>query len=353
MINSAGTINKSEIKISLQLLRQSIRDGQITLTEFLLNAAELYISLEKPLRAKALLKNIDEATLSTEQLTQYVFLKKNVDTLPHSSYKSCSLNMIVKNEEKSISEALDSVDVIMDEIVICDTGSSDQTVALAELYGATVLHDPWQNNFSRARNRAIEASTCDWIFWMDADDRLEEGSMEPLQSLWQDATPQGALFCIANERDNAPSIEFIQVRLFPRDPDIHFEQKIHEQIMYSIARKKLPFTRHPEVRIRHTGYQSAEIHRKKAERNKPLLIAEIKNNPEDPTLQLSLADCLMALDETDKAMELYKSIIKNNSAWKKNSDVFVQAHINLAKIFLLKKDTYNAKRYFLRSLYLD
>ena len=61
----------------------------------------------------------------------------------------------------------------------------------------------------------------------------------------------------------------------------------------------------------------------------------------------------MVLDETDKAKELYKSVIKNNSAWKKNSDVFVQAHINLAKIFLLQKDTYNAKRYFLRSLYLD
>jgi tetratricopeptide (TPR) repeat protein len=61
----------------------------------------------------------------------------------------------------------------------------------------------------------------------------------------------------------------------------------------------------------------------------------------------------MALNETGKAEKLYKGVIKNNSAWKKNSDVFVQAHINLAKIFLSKKDSYNAKCYFLRSLYLD
>lgn len=345
--------NKSDIKPTLQSLRQKLRDEQITTTEYLLNAVELYITLDKPLRAKALLKNINENKITTGQLTQYELLKNSLDNLPPSPYKSCSLNMIVKNEEQLIANVLDSIDLIMDEIVVCDTGSSDQTVTLADQYGVTVLHDPWQNDFSRARNKAIEASTCDWILWMDADDRLEEASVELLQRLWQKAAPQGMAFCIVNERENITPIEFIQVRLFPRDPDIRFEQKIHEQIMYSIARKKLPFTRHQEVRIHHTGYHSAKIHRKKAERNKPLLIAEINKNPEDPTLQLGLADCLMVLDKTDEAKELYKSVIKNNSAWKKNSDVFVQAHINLAKIFFRQKDLYNAKRYFLRSLYLD
>lgn len=353
MINTIDTINKSEVTVTLQSLRQSIRNEQITLTEFLLNAAELYVSLEKPLRAKALLKKIDETAISAEQSAHYALLKRNLYNLPPSPNKSCSLNMIVKNEEKSITRALDSVDLIMDEMVICDTGSGDQTVTLAGQYGVTVIHDPWENDFSRARNRAIEASTCDWIFWMDADDRLEEASMEPLQRLWQEPAPQGMVFCIINERENTTPVEFIQVRLFPRDPDIRFEQKIHEQIMYSIARKKLSFTHHPEIRIHHIGYYSVDAHRKKARRNKPLLVSEIKKNPEDPTLQLSLADCLMALDETDKAKKLYKKVTKNYSAWKKNPDVFVQAHINLARVFLRQKDPYNAKRYFLRSLYLD
>lgn len=353
MRDNTETINKSEIKIALQSLRQSFRDEQITPAEFLINAAELYISREKPLRAKALLKNVDEATLSCEQVIQYELLKRKVDTLPHSPFKSCSLNMIVKNEEESITDALDSVDVIMDEIIICDTGSTDDTVALAEQYGVTVIQDPWQNDFSRPRNRAIEASNCDWILWIDADDRLDESSAEPLKHLWQEAPTQGMALCIANERENSTPIEFLQVRLFPRDADIRFEQKIHEQIMYSIARKKIPFSCHPEITIRHSGYNNPEQHKKKAERNKPLLCEEIKNNPDDPILQHSLADCIMVLDETDKAEKLYKRVIHRSSTRKKNFDVYVQAHINLARISLRRKDLFSAKNYFLRSLDLD
>lgn len=353
MLSTTEITNKSGIKSSLQSLRHKLRDKQIVTSEFLLKAAELYLTLQKPNRAEALLKKIIIKNLTPEQLIQCELLKENIKNSPPSPYKSCSLNMIVKNEEQSIAEALDSVDLIIDEIVICDTGSTDQTVTLVEQYGAIVIHDTWQNDFSRARNKAIGASSCDWVFWMDADDRLEEGSEEPLWQLWQEGSPQGAAFCIVNERENTTPVEFIQVRLFPREPGIRFEQKIHEQIMYSIARKKLPFTRHPEIRIRHTGYKNAEIHRKKAARNRSLLIAEIKKNPEDPTLQLSLADCLLALDETDEAKELYLRVTKNNATWEKNSDVFVQAHVILAKTFLKQNDIYNAKRYFLRSLYLD
>ena len=353
MLSTTEITNKSKIKSSLQSLRQKLREKQIETTEFILKATELYSTLQKPKRAEALLKKIISKNLTPEQLFQLELLKERIKTSPPSANKSCSLNMIVKNEEQSIAEALDSVDVIMDEIVICDTGSTDQTITLAEHFGALVIHDPWQNDFSRARNKALEASSCDWVLWMDADDRLEKGSEEPLRQLWQEGTPQGAAFCIVNERENITPIEFIQVRLFPRSPGIRFEQKIHEQIMYSIARNKLPFIRHPEIRIRHTGYKNVEIHRKKAERNKFLLIAERKKNPEDPTLQLSLADCLMALDETDEAKKLYISVIKNTDTWEKNSDVFVQAHVTLAKIFLRQNDLYNAKRYFLRSLYLD
>ncbi|GAF78399.1 unnamed protein product, partial [marine sediment metagenome] len=159
--------------------------------------------------------------------------------------------------------------------------------------------------------------------------------------------------CIINDRENDTSVEFIQVRLFPRQQEIHFEQRIHEQIMYSISRKKMLFSRHPEIRIHHTGYKNPEIHRKKAARNKLLLLAEIENNPDDATLQLSLADCLITLYEIEEAKKLYYKVIQNDDAWKINSDVFVQAHLNLAKIFIKQNDNYNARRYLLRSLYLD
>jgi len=127
--------------------------------------------------------------------------------------------MIVKNESASIGEALDSVDVVMDEIIVCDTGSTDNTIEVADLYGAAVLSAPWQNDFSAARNEAIKASTRPWIFWMDADDRLKRESQADLARIVNDGSPQAAALCIVNEQNNTAGARFMQVRLFPGGKD--------------------------------------------------------------------------------------------------------------------------------------
>lgn len=352
LINT-NTKKISDLKSILTSLREELNSGQISKTQFLLNAAKAYLGGQMPLRTLALLKTIEKRNFIPDQSIQYDLLKNDIKNFPPLPYQLCSLNMIVKNEEHNITEALDSVDSIMDEIVICDTGSTDRTIELAEQYGVTIIHDHWRNDFSRARNKAIEASACDWILWMDADDRLEQTSAEPLRKLWREATPQAATFCIVNDRENDTAIEFLQVRLFPRQPGMRFEQRIHEQIMYSAAREKIPFSKHLRIRIDHKGYKDPETHRKKAARNKPLIISELEDHPDDPTLQLSLGDCLTALDEIEEAKELFHKVTLNNSAWEKNSDVFIQAHLNLANIFIQQNDIHNAKRYLLRSLYLD
>ena len=132
MLSTTEITNISEIKSALQSLRQKHRNKQIVTSEVLLKAAELYLTLQRPKRAEALLKKINIKSLTSEQLIQCELLKENIKNSPPSPYNSCSLNMIVKNEEQSIADALDSVDLIMDEIAICDTGSTDQTLTLVE-----------------------------------------------------------------------------------------------------------------------------------------------------------------------------------------------------------------------------
>ncbi|CAG1020908.1 partial heptose III glucuronosyltransferase, partial [Methylococcales bacterium] len=94
-----------------------------------------------------------------------------------------TLSMIVKNESKYLRGCLDSVFGAVDEIVIVDTGSNDDTIAIAEEYGAKVFHFPWQNDFSMARNFALEKSTGDWILYLDADERLTPGSIQELRKI--------------------------------------------------------------------------------------------------------------------------------------------------------------------------
>lgn len=88
-----------------------------------------------------------------------------------------SVALIVKNESAMIQGCLDSVKEA-DEIIVVDTGSEDNTVELAKAYTDKVYTDyKWEDNFSKARNHAISKCTGDWIFTIDADDRLSPGSM--------------------------------------------------------------------------------------------------------------------------------------------------------------------------------
>ncbi len=85
---------------------------------------------------------------------------------------SISLCMIVKNEAKNIKRAIESVKPIVDEIIVVDTGSTDDTVEIAESLGANIYHFEWNDNFSEARNFSLKQSTKDWILILDADESI-------------------------------------------------------------------------------------------------------------------------------------------------------------------------------------
>ena len=86
---------------------------------------------------------------------------------------SLSVIMIVKDEAGCLPQCLESVRGIADELVIADTGSTDDTVAIARRFGAKVFHIPWEDDFASARNRTIAAASGDWLLHMDADELLD------------------------------------------------------------------------------------------------------------------------------------------------------------------------------------
>jgi glycosyltransferase involved in cell wall biosynthesis len=83
-----------------------------------------------------------------------------------------SLAMIVRDEEHSLPLCLNSAGGLFDEIVVVDTGSVDRTGEVARSLGATVVDSPWCDDFSSARNMALSLCTCEYIFWLDADEVL-------------------------------------------------------------------------------------------------------------------------------------------------------------------------------------
>ncbi|MEW6054238.1 MAG: glycosyltransferase [Nitrospirota bacterium] len=94
-----------------------------------------------------------------------------------------SLCMIAKNEEQNIMHALQSVQPVIDEMIVVDTGSTDRTKKIARVFGATVHDFPWTDNFSDARNFSISKATGDWILLLDADEVIAASDYERLREL--------------------------------------------------------------------------------------------------------------------------------------------------------------------------
>ena len=92
-----------------------------------------------------------------------------------------SLCYMVKNAEKDLELSLASVAQFVDEIIVVDTGSTDSTVEVAKKYGAKILHEPWQDDFSTPRNVALNAAKCSWIVFLDADEYFVNGTAQNLR----------------------------------------------------------------------------------------------------------------------------------------------------------------------------
>ena len=97
-----------------------------------------------------------------------------------------SLSMIVRNEEARLAACLASVRGFVDEMVVVDTGSDDNTIAIAEASGARVEQIPWPGDFAPARNTALEMLNGDWVLVLDADEQLRSEAIPELQRLMGD-----------------------------------------------------------------------------------------------------------------------------------------------------------------------
>lgn len=193
---------------------------------------------------------------------------------------SITLSMIVKNEEHFLRGCLESIENIVDEIVIVDTGSTDKTLDIAREFNAKIFHFEWVNDFSAARNFALQKSTGDWILYLDADERLSEKSIAAVKKIIQ-SNENLAVKCSVrseNKTGGTPS-QMLYIRFFKNHPQARFSGRVHEQIEPALIALGYKIIE-DNIEIIHLGYdRSDEILMKKAERNLKLLLEDYKENP--------------------------------------------------------------------------
>jgi GT2 family glycosyltransferase/tetratricopeptide (TPR) repeat protein len=192
--------------------------------------------------------------------------------------------LIMKDESKFILQCIDSLRKFADEIVIYDTGSTDDSVNLARMAGARVIEGYWDDDFSRARNEALNECHGEWILHIDADETLEVRDKKTAMAHLREAkTPDALLIPITNHGDAVTGgrIGHQAVRLFRR-ANQHWKGRLHEQVALRDSDNKIEAADFPFIHINHYGYTAEAMgDRNKTERNIRLAEADVADGTGD------------------------------------------------------------------------
>jgi tetratricopeptide (TPR) repeat protein len=208
--------------------------------------------------------------------------------------------LIVRDEARFLPGCLETLAGRVDEIVIVDTGSRDESVEVAIAAGAKVLHHEWASNFAEARNIGLEAANSDWILYIDADERLSL----PDGGKVSDYLTLATMAAFVRFRPKVGFTRYRDPRIFRNDPRIRFQGQIHETVvgcLRAIEKEEgLPIVR-SRIGIDHFGYEGDQAH--KHARNLPLLRKSVKTHPQRIYYWHHLAETFAALGQTPEALE--------------------------------------------------
>jgi len=258
--------------------------------------------------------------------------------------------MIVRNEEANLPECLAAVKPHVDEVVVVDTGSDDDTVRVAQELGARVESHPWQSDFGEARTFALGQCRGDWVLWLDADDRIDADGAPHLRGLLRPNPDRAYFFVLQNH--GADNSRCLQLRLFPNVPGVQFEGRVHEQVAPSLHRLGIPLT--PcDIVVHHMGYSDPEALRAKLLRNRELLELELQDHPGDLDLRLRAAMSEADCGDLAIAIERLSGLLAEPATRTSAQDLFVYGQCLLGKYHERRGDTAAAGEAFRRAVEID
>lgn len=216
-----------------------------------------------------------------------------------------SIGMIVKNEENNyLFDCLNSIQPILEEVdselIIFDTGSTDNTVEIAQGYTSNVFEIEWRDDFAWARNQTLDKAMGEWFMYVDADEIFTDVSdIISFFNSGEYKKYKSASYRWRNILTDTTFNYFRPVRLYKMEKDIRFVGRIHEAIQHKQPLKNL------ESIADHYGYyrqgvQGQKNSEEKHKRNVKLLLEMYNENPDDERIIYSLAKDYLAAGDLEK-----------------------------------------------------
>ena len=223
---------------------------------------------------------------------------------------------IVKNEAENLKTSLESLRGQVDEIILVDTGSVDDTVKVAKSFGAKIFHETWQDDFSAPRNVALGKASGDWIIFIDADEYFTPDTsknirtvIEKISSLNVNGLMIYRVNVDVNDGNKILDATYI-LRIFKNLRGLSYVGKIHEELRLN-GKVLLGLVPIPKnfLTLYHTGYSSS-VNRAKAERNLKLLLTELEGD-EPQRVYGYIAQCYNGLENYVQAEKFAKLDIES------------------------------------------
>jgi Glycosyl transferase family 2 len=197
---------------------------------------------------------------------------------------SLSVCLVTRNEEENLPRVLRSVAGLADQVVVADTGSTDRTAAVAAELGARVEQFPWDDDFSAARNFALDMATGDWVLWLNPDEELLPSSHDAVRQATADPGTLAYHVHVQDQvRADRPDVvtQTVQLRLFRRDPELRFVGRLHPHFITppeEVARRRGKQVGLAAVTVRRHGYLS-KLTPDKLQWARRLLERELQDRP--------------------------------------------------------------------------
>lgn len=209
-----------------------------------------------------------------------------------------SLCLIVKNEGPRLARCLNSARGWVRDIVLVDTGSTDDTLAIARSFGARIFEQPWTHDFSAARNRSLAEAQTPWVLTLDADEVLQVDDGARFEAAL--SAPGVAAYAVPYHdlRDDGLYTVTPAVRLFRRDVEgMQYRGEVHEQLVAVAGRRVVP--RHGDfLHLVHDGHVGPALREgQKLERNVSLSRQMVARRTDDAFAWYCLGQSLVALSE--------------------------------------------------------